>query len=56
MSPTLLKCEDEHLPSVAMAVSVEVIEYKPRRRRVDPKIILESDLEGGPLQALGDIQ
>jgi len=48
--------EDEHLPSVTMTISTEVVEYKPRRRRLDPKIILEKDLEGGPLQALGDIQ
>ena len=56
MSPDLLKYEDEDLPSVVGTMGTGTVEYRSRRRQMDPKIILDSDIEGGALQTLGDIQ
>ncbi len=55
-SPNSLIYGNETLPSASAAVGLDRIEYRSRRRRLDPKIILDCDIEDGALQALGDIQ
>lgn len=35
---------------------VRAIEYGIQKKKLNPKVIVDSDLEGGALEALGDIQ
>lgn len=49
----LLDSEDESVMTVNKPCAIQ---YGTRKKKLDPKIIVDSDLEGGALEALGDIQ